>query len=211
MDNNIAKEKIINGLKHISTDKYNVSTAYSDVDADIFCKPDEDLEVEFAKNFTENGGKLIFCETDNDLIESVVQAIERFGWNDIYCDNPSVVSILHAAGVHYKSNIGNLTSVKYSMTTCDALIAKNGCIVISSDSDVKGKLSTISKTHIVFANIGQIVPDIKAAFTRMKAKGKNKLPENINIISCPSVTTAIENKINVGAQGADSLYLFLLA
>lgn len=211
MDRSTAKEKIINALKHISTDKYNASATYSDVKADIFCTPDEDMEVEFAKNFTENGGKLIFCETDDDLLENLLQAIDKFGWNDIYCDNPSVVSILHEAGIHYKSNIGNLTSVNFSMTRCDALIAKNGCIVMSSESDKKGKLSTITKNHIVFASIDQIVPDIKAAFDRMKKKGNNKLPDNITMVSCPSVTTAFENKINVGAQGSNSLYLFLLA
>ncbi|MBO4744525.1 MAG: LUD domain-containing protein [Bacteroidales bacterium] len=209
-EDSIAKEKIINELKHVTANKNNASFSNTDTDGNVIADSKEYLEDMFSRKFVQNGGKLIFCETDQEMLSNIQAAVKEFNWIDIYCYNNSIGNILSTAEIKFKNNIGDLPSVPVGMTKCDALIANQGSIVISNESDKKRKLSAIAHTHVVFATIDQIVPDFKAAIEKMK-KPNNRLPDTIEIISGPSSTTVAECNPIIGAQGPKELYLFLLA
>lgn len=208
-EDSIAKEKIINELKHVTASK-NSSFSNTETGVNVIADSKENLEDMFCRKFVQNGGKLIFCETDREIISNIRAAVKEFNWTDIYCYNTSISDILSTAEIKFKNNIGDLLSVPVGMTMCDALIANQGSIVISNESDKKRKLSAIAQTHVVFAAIDKIVPDFKAAIDIMK-KPDNRLPDTIEIISGQSSTTVAECNPIIGAQGPKELYLFLLA
>ena len=210
MENNIAKEKIINALKNVALNKQNAAPFDTDTNTNIFTIHNEDNVTIFVQNFFYNGGTLVLCETKKDIIENLRLASQKYKWNDIYCNNQTIQQILDTANIKYKENTADRISVNVGITLCESLIARHGSIVMSSEIDKDGKISSISETHVILATINQIVDDIKTALQCIQDKYSKKLPSYISIISGPSKTTAIENTITNGAQGKKSLFLFLL-
>jgi iron-sulfur cluster protein len=103
-----------------------------------------------------------------------------------------------------------------------AKIGITGANVISSDGSIfilenEGNISLTSRIpdkHIILASFDKIVGSQEEALKTIKSAGifgtGQKLPVYVNIISGPSKTADIQNKLLEGAQGAKEVHLILL-
>lgn len=103
-----------------------------------------------------------------------------------------------------------------------AKIGITGANVISSEGSIfilenEGNISLVSRVvdkHIVLASIDKIVQDRKEALDIVAAAGifgcGQEYPAYLSVISGPSMTADIQNKLVVGAQGAKEVFLILL-
>jgi iron-sulfur cluster protein len=104
----------------------------------------------------------------------------------------------------------------------NAKIGITGANVVSSDGSVfilenEGNISLVSRVvdkHIIIASIEKIVENRKEALDIVKASSVfgtgQEHPVYVSIISGPSKTADIQNKLVVGAQGAKEVILILL-
>ncbi|HRZ85335.1 MAG TPA: LUD domain-containing protein [Candidatus Paceibacterota bacterium] len=104
----------------------------------------------------------------------------------------------------------------------DAKVGITGANVISADGSViilenEGNISLVSRfpeKHIIIAGFEKIVPNREDALHVVKCAANygtgQPYPMYVNIISGPSKTADIQNKILTGAQGAKELYLILI-
>jgi L-lactate dehydrogenase complex protein LldG len=109
--------------------------------------------------------------------------------------------------------IGNdqdFLNAEVGITLCEALIARNGSILVSNAGAAGRRLSIYPDTHIVLAFTSQLVLDLKDGFVRLKEKYGNQLPSMITTITGPSRTADIEKTLVLGAHGPKELFVFLI-
>ena len=171
---------------------------------------EEPLEIVFAQQFTAVSGKFVYCEDDVDLIENLLALAERDSLRRIYAWEPEVQKILSTYGFPFYSTDTDFEQAEVGITTCEALIARNGSVLVSNANAAGRRLSIYPHIHIVIAYTSQLLPDIKDGLKLMKTKYSEDLPSMISLITGPSRTADIEKTLVLGAHGPKEIYVFLL-
>lgn len=96
------------------------------------------------------------------------------------------------------------------ITTCEAIVAQLGAILVSSASSGGRALSILPHVHVVVAEAAQVVPDLGAALALAKARHGDQMPSMLSFITGPSRTGDIERILVLGAHGPKELYLVLI-
>ncbi|MGE0259716.1 MAG: lactate utilization protein C [Alphaproteobacteria bacterium] len=100
-----------------------------------------------------------------------------------------------------------------SLTPCLAAVAETGTLMLVSGADTPTTLNFLPDTHIVVVRAGQIVAGYEDAWDRVRAgtgdDGRN-WPRTVNLITGPSRTGDIEQRIQLGAHGPRRLHVVLV-
>ncbi len=104
-----------------------------------------------------------------------------------------------------------------SLTPCLAAIAETGTLMLVSGADTPTTLNFLPDTHIVVLRAGQVVAgyedawDLVRDLVRARA-GENgrSWPRTVNLITGPSRTGDIEQRIQLGAHGPRRLHIVLV-
>lgn len=95
-------------------------------------------------------------------------------------------------------------SAQATVTLADALVAATGSILVSSSCG--GRAATVAApVHIVMASAEQLVPDLTAAFARVRERGTARLNSMLCLITGSSRTADIEKILVMGAHGPKRL------
>jgi L-lactate dehydrogenase complex protein LldG len=97
-----------------------------------------------------------------------------------------------------------------AITTCEALVARTGSMVLSAAQDSGRTVSVYAPIHICIAYTHQLVFDVKDALQMMKEKYGDKLPSFLSFATGPSRTADIEKTLVVGVHGPKEVYCFLV-
>jgi len=170
----------------------------------------EPLEIEFVKQFSAVSGKFVFCEDEIDLVENLLALAEKDSLRKMYVWEPPLQELLGKYGFPFYSTDTDFDKADTGITSCEALIARNGSILISNGNGAGRRLSIYPHIHIVIAYTSQLLGDIKDGLEYLKVKYNNQLPSMINLITGPSRTADIEKTLVLGAHGPRDLYVFLL-
>ncbi|MEN7526384.1 lactate utilization protein C [Cupriavidus sp. DL-D2] len=95
------------------------------------------------------------------------------------------------------------------ITGCFVAIAETGSLMLLSGPDTFASAALLPETHIAVVPVSRIVPNLEAAFARMRAE-HGQLPRATNIISGPSRTGDIEQTIVLGAHGPYRVHVVLV-
>lgn len=169
-----------------------------------------DLPLLFAEQFTAVSGQFVYCEDTIQLIENLIILVEQKKLRKIYAFENNVQELLSTFEFPYIFTDVGFNEAEIGITGCEALIARNGSIMISNASASGRRLSTYPPIHIVIATSSQLVMDIKDALDLMQKRYGQELPSFISIITGPSRTADIEKTLVLGAHGPKELYVFLL-
>ena len=173
--------------------------------------PLEDLpEVLFAEQFTAVSGQFVFCEDEIQFIENLLELAEERKWHKIYCWEPALQDVLTRYDYPYFETDKDFEQADVGFTLCEALIARNGSILLSNGNMAGRRLSIYPPVHIVLAYTSQMVLDLKDGFKLLKNKYGNDLPSMISNVTGPSRTADIEKTLVLGAHGPKELFVFLL-
>jgi L-lactate dehydrogenase complex protein LldG len=171
---------------------------------------DELLEVIFAQEFTAVSGQFVFCEDELQFIETLLNLADQHKWHKIYCWETALQDILTRYDYPYFETDKDFEQAEVGLTLCEALIARNGSILLSSAGMAGRRLSIYPPIHIVLAYTSQLVSDLKDGFKLLKTKYGNELPSMISTVTGPSRTADIEKTLVLGAHGPKELFVFLL-
>lgn len=174
-------------------------------------KDEEDtLDVTFAREFNAVSGKFIYCDGEIAVIENLIGLVEELEISKIYAWESSVQELLGNYGFPILANDIGFLDADAGITTCEALIARNGSILISNNNESGRRLSVYPPVHIVFAKASQLVMDIKHGMKLIKERYADEMPSMISTITGPSRTADIEKRLVLGAHGPKELYVFLI-
>lgn len=98
-----------------------------------------------------------------------------------------------------------------SVTGAFAGVAETGTLMLHSGPEGPTTLNFLPENHIVVLKSSQVVGAYEEGWARLRAKfGKGAMPRTLNMISGPSRTGDIEQKIELGAHGPRRLHVILV-
>ena len=101
-----------------------------------------------------------------------------------------------------------------SLTPCLAAIAETGTLMLVSGADTPTTLNFLPDTHIVVLRAGQVVAGYEDAWDLVRGRGAGgdppAWPRTVNLITGPSRTGDIEQRIQLGAHGPRRLHVVLV-
>lgn len=183
MEDSTNKEKLLKKIRSALINNTIETKDYAvDFDSAIQTETDDSLEIQFAKSFTQSGGKFIFCIDENEFLENLQYIISENEWKKIYCSEQGLQALVNKADVTIVNDEAELKDVKIAITSCEQLVGKTGSIMVSSSQTNMRILPFAAQTHIVLANTSQICSETKDALAFLKQKYGNTLPANFTFI-----------------------------
>jgi L-lactate dehydrogenase complex protein LldG len=204
-----SKEKLLKKIRRALLEKRD--NPYPNLeDLPHYAPIDESPEELFAKQLTAISGKFIFCEDEMQFVEHLLELSEQQKWRKIYCWEPELQQLLTRYEYPFFETDKNFDNADVGFTLCEALIARNGSILVSNANMAGRRLSIYPPVHIVLAYASQLVVDLKDGFKAIKNKYGNNIPSMVSTITGPSRTADIEKTLVLGAHGPKELFVFLL-
>lgn len=179
-------------------------------DSPLYSDEEEALDVTFAREFTAVEGKFIYCDGEISVVENLIALVEELNITKIHAWEPVIRKLLKQYGFPSLSTDKNLGEAEVGITSCEALIARNGSVLLSNANASGRRLSVYPPVHIVIAKTSQLVMDIKHGLGMLKEKYKDQMPTLISTVTGPSRTADIEKMLVLGAHGPKELYVFLV-
>lgn len=103
-----------------------------------------------------------------------------------------------------------LESCDAGISTCEALIAGTGSVLVTCLGNGGRALSVLPPHHVVIAGVDQLVPDLADGYRVLRDRYGNSLPSQITFITGPSRTGDIERILVLGAHGPKRLTVVLI-
>jgi len=207
--NTTAKERMLKKVRQALLEKRDNPCSDFE-DSPLYKDEEESLDVTFAREFTEVSGKFVYCEGEIAVIENLITLVEELGVTKIFAWEKAVQTLLGHYGFPIIASETDFLEAEAGITTCEALIARNGSILISNQNASGRRLSIYPPIHIVFAKTSQLVMDLKHGMALVKERYGDHLPSMLSTITGPSRTADIEKRLVLGAHGPKELYVFLI-
>lgn len=205
-----SREKVLKKIRNALTDKVANPFPSLDFESLVHVQPAETPEINFAHAFTANGGHFVFCENEAALMANLSSFVKELSLNKVFAADEKITGYLGSAGINFSSEQKNLIEGDVAFTSCEALIARTGSVLVSSRQKGGRKPLVASPVHAVIASASQIVPDIKDALILVRNAYRGQLPSMLSFVSGPSRTADIEKTLVTGAHGPKAIYVFLL-
>ncbi len=163
-------------------------------------------ELTFAKNFTEAGGKFIYIDKGDSVIDTFTKIKEENQWdkNNVKCLSQSLSKNL---GINKTNDIAENDDLKALVIECEYLLSNTGRMLISSNQIKNNKLDSLPDILIVIATSSQFVGDVSEGMTRLKSKYSKKFPTNITTINVRN--KFIEDDFLSYGNSAKDIYLII--
>lgn len=181
----------------------------SEGNSSVYHPSKQELEVEFAEQFTRLTGKFIFCLSWQELALQLQAVIAHNNWQHIYNQETDLVKKLAGNGFS-PAGYDSVASCDAAITTCEALIARTGSIVMSAAGPSGRSISVYAPVHICIARTNQLVYDVKDGIQLVKDKYGPDFPSLVTFATGPSRTADIEKTLVVGVHGPKEVYVFLV-
>lgn len=203
------KERMLKQIRRALIEKTENPYPRLEEQSSVFKKSEEELlEIQFAEEFSKINGNFIFCESREQCLDDLKALIQKNNWTNIYAWEKELIDWVKIDGL--KSNEAEFLNANVGITTCEALSARTGSILVSSGTEAGRRLSIYPHIHVVIAYTTQLFEDINDALNFIEKKYDGKLPSMISNTTGPSRTADIEKTLVLGAHGPREIYLFLI-
>jgi len=170
--------------------------------------PDEKLPIDekFTYNFKQNGGKFLYSENMTEVMEIFDNILLENDWyeQDVFCLNDTLKKTFDGFNLNFERK----PNCKFFFSTCEALVAKNGSILFSSNQLKEKKLDELPSSFVIFARTSQIVETISEGLRNIKNQSQGKIPTGITTIQ--DFETEKEKDFMSYGSSTKDLYLLLL-
>jgi len=205
-----SRELILRRIRE-SLQKPAPQPAAPDFTAPLHPTPAEDIAIMFAQSFVRAGGVFFYCESEDHFFDQLFTYKKEKGLENLFVWEPELKKLLHKAGLVFVGDEKDfIKKADAGLTTCEALVARTGSVLVSGASASGRRLSIYPDQHLVLARTSQIMHDIGEGLQAVKDNHDGKLPSMISLTTGPSRTADIEKTLVLGAHGPRSIVLFLL-
>jgi L-lactate dehydrogenase complex protein LldG len=204
-----SKENILKKIRKALSHSTPLPFPESEGNSPVFLPSQQEMEIEFAEQFTKLQGRFVFCINRQELAFQLGSLIRKQDWQKVYSVEEKLLEPL-AGQIGDRLVRSDLANCDVSITGCEFLVARTGSIVMSAAQASGRTTSVYSPIHICIAFTNQLVYDLKDALQLVKEKYGNNLPSMITFATGPSRTADIEKTLVVGVHGPKEVYLFLV-
>jgi L-lactate dehydrogenase complex protein LldG len=204
-----AKKNILKKIRQALSQSTPIPFPNSEGNHSVYQAPAQDLEIEFAEQFTRLQGKFIFCIDQKEMAAQLDALITSREWKKLFCRDEKLKEILAKYRSKPFTDIA-LADCDAAVTYCEQLVARTGSIVLSAADPGGRTVSVYAPIHICIAYTDQLVYDIKDSLLALKEKHGQQLPSLISFATGPSRTADIEKTLVVGVHGPKEVFVFLV-
>ncbi len=164
------------------------------------------IDEKFTYNFRSNGGKFIYCENIQEVIDTFDNILLENDWyeKDVFCIDDTLKSRFEG----FNLNFGKKEGSAFFLCSCEALIANNGSVLFSSNQIREKKLHELPSNFVIFSTTSQLVENIGEGLRQIKNRSVNNIPTNITSIQ--DFETKKEKDFMSSENTTKNLYLLLL-
>ena len=140
------------------------------------------VEIAFAHNFTEKGGRFLFTESKKDSKKFFKKILEEnnFKKSDVFTLDQEISMFFE---IDFTEELFILKKKKIAFIKCEFLIANTGGILISSNQIKNLNLAQLPEYIIVEAKTNQFANDVSEGMSKIKAFYSKNLPSNITTLN----------------------------
>ena len=204
-----SKENILKKIRQALSESTPIPFPQSEGQSSVFQPSVQELEMQFAEEFSKLLGKFIFCLNKAELTISLQQLIQQKEWTKIYCCENDLKKTLQQNGFNAFADV-TVKDCDASITSCEFLVARTGSIIMSAAQESGRTVSVYAPVHICIAYTNQLVYDVKDGLQAVKDKYGDTLPSLITFATGPSRTADIEKTLVTGVHGPKEVYVFLV-
>ena len=163
------------------------------------------VDEQFTLNFMKNGGKFIYCDSMEEVAENFNSILKENNWDvkNVLCYNDSLKKRFHNFNIEY-----TIKDSSFFLTSCEALIADKGSILISSNQIKEQRLNDLPNDFILFATTSQLKETISEGLRTIKNNRQEFFPTNIT--SLKHFKFSKEKDLMTYENSTKNLYLLLL-
>ena len=173
--------------------------------------PDLNIPVDekFTIHFKQNGGKFIYCISQNEISKAIANIVEENNWQNepFFIVNERLAEKFKNEPVIFTEN---RKDSEVFFTTCEHLIAQNGSILVCSNQLKEKKVNELPSNVVVFATTSQLVESIGEGLKTIKKKYGQKIPANITTLKHFKATKENSDDFLTYGSSTKNLYLLLL-
>ncbi|MFL1895884.1 LUD domain-containing protein [Aquimarina sp. 2-A2] len=164
------------------------------------------IDESFMINFKRNGGKFLYCDNENEILDSFDKILLENDWyeKDVCCFDIGLEHRFSNFNLNFTKNM----SASFFFATCEYLISDSGSILVSSNQLKEKKLPELPDNFIIFASTSQLVTSIGEGLKGIKQKNRKSIPSNITTIK--NFETQKEKDFLSYGSSSKNLYLLLL-
>jgi L-lactate dehydrogenase complex protein LldG len=97
------------------------------------------------------------------------------------------------------------------MSHASAGVAETGTLVLTSGPDNPTTINFLPETHVVMVDAADIAGDYETVWDELRERyGKGVLPRTVNLVTGPSRSADIEQKLLLGAHGPRRLHIVVV-
>lgn len=206
-----ARENILGKIrKSLSENELPIPFPEAEKMNDFFVKEDLTAEEKFAKEFSNLGGKFVYCASEHEMIEQLQALADTMNWTTIHTHDKFLLHLFDEKNIDLIQDAGDMHDLEIGLSMCEYLVARTGSVILSSSQDSGRSLPVYAPIHIALAFTNQVVWDISDGIKSMQEKYGNTLPSMISLTTGPSRTADIEKTLVVGVHGPKEVYVFLV-
>lgn len=203
-----SKENILKRIRQALRHSTPLPFPNSEGNSSVFQPSRQELEIEFAEQFTKLQGRFIFCLDDKEAVSYIHEIVRKHSWLKAYCRESDLRTMLKENG--YTADYHpDLDTSDLAITSCELLVARTGSIVMSSTQQSGRTTSVYAPVHICIAYTDQLVYDVKDGLQLLKER-YHPLPSLVTFASGPSRTADIEKTLVVGVHGPAEVFVLLV-
>ena len=203
-----SKKNILKKIRQALSNPVPVPFAQNEGSNNLYRPAGQELEIEFAENFTNLQGRFCFCESEQELVNQLSALFTARKWNKIYCKEDALIHILSTDPMNI-SCTNDLKNCHVSVTGCESLVARTGSILLSSNQQHGRTTSVYAPIHICIARTNQLVYDIRESLQLLQEKYTD-FPSLVTFATGPSRTADIEKTLVTGVHGPKEVFCFLI-
>ena len=166
------------------------------------------LDEEFAENFTNTGGKFIHCINQDEVLDTLKDIVSENNWDEALSFEEEISLLLNEIDIPYSNKSGTNSAF---FTTCEALIADDGSILISSNQLKGRKLVNLPYDFVILAKAERIALDRGEGLGSVILRYGKNVPSGITTIKGPKTVTGTNNILDSGSlNNSKNIYLLLV-
>jgi L-lactate dehydrogenase complex protein LldG len=203
------REEILKKITEAKKIRKEFATVDINCEEKIYKPIEGSLEECFAKELEAVNGYCKICKSENEAFEEIKKFILENNINRFFCRTKEIAGKLKEHNITFSDNPGDFTGMEAGITTCEALVARTGSVMVSSATEAGRQMNCYPPIHLVLAKKSQLVPYVSNALTIVQEKYKDNFPSAITNITGPSRTADIEKTLVLGAHGPKEIRVFI--
>lgn len=166
----------------------------------------------FVDMATEAAAEVIELQSRSELPHAVESWLQEQGIGELVLSSDDGIGDLEwadSSGLVREQRVAQAGD-EASLTNAFCGIAETGTLMLYSGSDSPTTLNFLPDAHLVALSASTIVGPYEAAWQKLRETTGGAMPRTVNLITGPSRSADIEQKLQMGAHGPRTLVIFLI-